>query len=189
MAYFLMMGGTKDIVTDYKDIMNGKREIPISSCPSSIEDLVYSSNASGVAQDVDENSRFQLMVDRLDERGPKLKKKKIKTKKKTRFDKINELKERYGPCGFSFATVLTDNTFSFGGNRYQINSDQYNAKQTDVGELYDMDKIICVTTEEGQTMFFDMDIEKVEQISMFDQDGQLVDFYSDKDKKELSCDQ
>lgn len=28
-------------MTNYKEMMNGKREIPISSCSSQIEDLVY----------------------------------------------------------------------------------------------------------------------------------------------------
>lgn len=38
LTYFLLLGSTEGMVTNYKEIMNGKREIPISSCPSQIED-------------------------------------------------------------------------------------------------------------------------------------------------------
>ena len=41
LTYFLLLGSTEGMVTNYKEMMNGKREIPISSCPSQIEDLVY----------------------------------------------------------------------------------------------------------------------------------------------------
>ena len=45
-------GGTRKcgIVTDYKGMMNGKREIPASSCPSSIAERMYGTVHTGNAE-------------------------------------------------------------------------------------------------------------------------------------------
>lgn len=38
LTYFLLLGNTEGMVTNYKEMANGKREIPISSCPIQVED-------------------------------------------------------------------------------------------------------------------------------------------------------
>lgn len=49
-------------MTDYKEIMRGKSEIPISSCPPCIEDALYGSGAN--PDTGDDDSFFRPMVER-----------------------------------------------------------------------------------------------------------------------------
>lgn len=47
------------MVTNYKEMMNGKREIPISSCPSQIEDLVYGTGSILHPQNEQDEAAFR----------------------------------------------------------------------------------------------------------------------------------
>lgn len=49
-------------MTDYKSAMNSKREIPVSSCPSDVENLLYGlSSPPGSMQSQKENDTFDQM--------------------------------------------------------------------------------------------------------------------------------
>lgn len=163
-SYFLMVGNTEGVVTDYKDIMNGKREIPISSCPSCVEDAVYGGGSTISSNSPDEDARFGQMLDKLDNRAAKVEKKKGNQKKRTitKADRQKAIRDEYGRCQFIYPIVNTENEFVFGGNTYVISDQavQYAAKATVQGDLYDMDRIVCVITEAG-TLFFDMDINRI----------------------------
>lgn len=163
-SYFLMVGNTEGVVTDYKDIMNGKREIPISSCPSCVEDAVYGGGSTICTKSPDEDTRFDQMLDRLDFRASKVDKSKPAKKKKTitKTDRLREIRTRYGKCEFLYPIVDTENGFMLNGEKYVISDQaiQYAPKQTPQGELYDMDRIVCVVTTDG-VQFYDMDINRL----------------------------
>ena len=72
------MGNVEDIVTDYKEVMNGKREIPISSCPPAVENELYGTGCD--PQTGADDTFFRSMTERLDEKAVKLERPK---KKKT----------------------------------------------------------------------------------------------------------
>lgn len=161
-SYFLMVGNTEGVVTDYKDIMNGKREIPISSCPSCVEDALYGGGSTISPQSPDEEARFEQMLDRLDSRAAKVEKKKPVQRKKTvtKADRLKAIRDQHnGRCEFVYSIVDTENSFMLNGHRYVISDQatQYAAKQTELGEQYDMDRIVCVNTPDGWR-FYDMDI-------------------------------
>ena len=164
-AYFLMVGNTEGIVTDYKEIMNGKREIPISSCPSYIEDAVYGGGATIAEASADEDTHYKAMVERLDARADKkyspASRKASRHTDITKSKKIEQIKSRIGSCVFDYPVVDTNNVFYLRGKKYRIAErvEQYRPKQTDVGLQYDMDHIVCVTALSGGTIhFFDMDM-------------------------------
>lgn len=156
-----MVGNTGGIVTDYKDIMNGKREIPISSCPPCVEDAVYGGGSTISPDSPDEESRFEQLLDKLDRRAEKAEKKKSPVRKKTvtRMDKVKAIRARHGACEFSYPIVDTENCFMFRGEEYVISDQavQYGSKTTELGELFDMDRIVCVTAN-SETFFYDMDL-------------------------------
>lgn len=147
LGYFLIMGNADDIVTDYKQVMNGKREIPVSSCPSFIEDKMYSGihvNASEMLKKA-ESECFSGMMESMDAKANKrygIRSKKEKVLTKTRYDKIKDLMA--SGVRLQRMTVDTDNEFIFDGARFRISLSmcpQYGPKETKSGILYDMDSI------------------------------------------------
>lgn len=163
-SYFLMVGNTEGVVTDYKDIMNGKREIPISSCPPCVEDAVYGGGSTICPKSPEDDIRFGSMIDKLDSRAAKVEKKKPVSKKRTvtKSDRLKAIRDRCGACEFVYPIVDTENEFRLLGNLYVISGQavEYSAKQTSYGELYDMDRIVCVITKDGLE-FYNMDIERI----------------------------
>lgn len=167
LAYFLMLGNTGGIVTDYKRVADGKREIPISSCPSYVEDLVYGTGSTLLPANDSENMAFQSTLDKLDEKASKYCSKK-KTGKAplthTRYDKIRRIKSLIGKADFYYPTVNTFNEFTLDGKVYKIDDciSSYGGKS--VGEddvIYDMDKIICAVCPDGRVYYFDMNMDVI----------------------------
>ena len=135
LAYYLLFDDTEGIVTDYKEQMTGKREIPISSCPE-IEDAMYSSSS------VPKQTEQDWILRQLPEEGKEQKPVKKTPKKETRWDRIQRSHEVhrgfqiYGPV-----IVDTENKFTFQGARYMIDTKlapQYSANSE---EVYGMDRI------------------------------------------------
>ena len=69
-GYYLLYGRTDGIVTAYKEAANRAREIPVSSCPGEVSNIMYAGN--GNVDDEDEKQSFRTMTEILDERAPKL---------------------------------------------------------------------------------------------------------------------
>lgn len=169
LGYFLIMGAD-DIVTDYKQLMNGKREIPVSSCPSFIEDRVYGNihvNSNELAQKT-ESVTFEQMMENADYKaGKRYKAQTVKPRKKrtvTRFEKAREICKEYGVSELSSAVVDTDNEFVVQGKKYRIDTEacpQYLPKETKSDILYDMDRIYYAKDRNGQILFFDGELEKI----------------------------
>lgn len=157
LAYYLLLGNTEGIVTDYKDMMNGKREIPVSSCPTSIENLVYSSSSMGKSDGGgDDLSEFLANLDDL----PKPKRYK---KKETRYDRVMAAREEIGPC-FRRCVVNTDNEFVFDDKTYRI--DVRLAPQYDCDDegVYGMDNIWVAYDMEDHPVrlgFYDQNFTKI----------------------------
>lgn len=168
LGYFLIMGGTDDIVTDYKQLMNGKREIPVSSCPSFIEDTVYGGihvNSNDLSKKA-EGECFRGIMEKADYKVSKRYKTmpSRKPKRKTRFDRSEKLRREGGVKELIPAVVDTENVFHLGGATYCIDGEKcekYSPKETKSGVLYDMDRVYCAVDGSGRTMFFDGDLERI----------------------------
>lgn len=62
-GYYLLYGKTDGIVTTYKEAVNQAREIPVSSCPSAVENAFYSSGGSSGDQAAEEQQSFRSMTE------------------------------------------------------------------------------------------------------------------------------
>ena len=78
-------------------LVNWNREIPLSSCPAEINNMVYA-----VTHDISDGGiSYDNMIDRLnEERENKLPASKVKKKAwgKTRFEKLKSIQEQYAGC-------------------------------------------------------------------------------------------
>ena len=155
LAYFLLLGRTDGIETSYRRVMHAKREIPLSSCTSDIDNLLYASNVLTDNAREDEVAQFREMVSRLDENAslyeaPKVSKPKIKS----RFSK----KLKKGISGGKWYRVDTEGKFWVGNNQYRVedNEVQYQPVKTEYGDYYAMDKILYANGK-----FYDMNYDDV----------------------------
>ena len=156
LGYYLLLGHTDGIITDYKRVMHAKREIPVSSCPSNIENILYATSGGTETIDTDEEERFNLMLDRLDHKaeiydGPRKPKKKIESGQHKRM--------RLGIHGGEWCLVDTDWKFWFNNEQYIINDQavQYAPIETEFGKYYAMDKILA-----SGGKFYDMNYDEVQ---------------------------
>lgn len=161
LAYFFMIGDMRGIETDYKKVMHAKREIPASSCPSFVENVLYASGGTTDPIDQEERAGFLVMTDRLDAKAEKYEAQKPQRKRQeSLFHKHNRL----GIHGGEWCRVDTDGLFEYNGCRYEIDKGetQYQPVETEFGMLYDMDRILANENEE----FYDMnyDIVKVRKL-------------------------
>ena len=116
--------------------MHEKREIPFSSCPGYISDIAYASGST-------------LAEQREQQPKPKA------PKRERRLQKVMRLGIRNG----EWCRVDTDGVFLYRGDLYRISDQavQYAPKNTEYGELYDMDRILI---SDGK--FYDMNLDEVE---------------------------
>lgn len=144
-GYYLLYGQMDGIVTTYKDVVNQAREIPVSSCPESVNNQLYASG--GASDDREEQQSFRTMTEILDAKLPK-KKTVPRPNTVSRRRKLQRIREDNGGAEIERYRVGTDNFFWCGNDHLMIyNYDKYNAKvvnrrngETDI--LYDMDTIL-----------------------------------------------
>lgn len=90
-------------MTNYKEMMNGKREIPISSCPSQVADLVYGTGS--VLHQADEEPAIEI-----EDIVPAKKGRKV-----MRSEREQKLRELRRDCGYDasliYCAVDTENRF------------------------------------------------------------------------------
>ena len=152
------MGNMQGIETDYKKVMHAKREIPVSNCPSFVENMFYASGATSVPADREERASFRVMTDRLDANAAKYEAPKPQRKRQeSKFHKCRRL----GIHGGEWCRVDTDGVFEYNGRVYKISNDeaQYQPVETEIGLLYDMDRILAIGTDDVE--FYDMNYDKV----------------------------
>lgn len=154
-------------MTDYKRVADGKREIPISSCPSYVEDLVYGTGSTLMPSNDDEDVVFQATIERLDEKAKKYcpqNKPRKKQLSSTRYDKIKRIHAEIGDAEFFYPTVDTQNRFVLNNKTFWIDEavSGYCGKQIGSDDiLYDMDKIICAISRDGCIYYFDMNMDSI----------------------------
>lgn len=153
-----MLGHTRDIETDYRRVMHMKREIPFSSCPSSVNDMVYASGATLEYRNSDEALAFRTMVEKLDDIAELYEQPKPRMpKKETRLHKVMRLGIRDGV----WCIVDTDGIFEYNGRRYRICDQmaQYQPVKTEYGDLYDMDRVLV-----SGGKFYDMNLDEISTV-------------------------
>lgn len=156
LAYFYLTGEMHGIETDYKKVMHAKREIPVSNCPSYVENVMYAAGAATDQIDREERVSFRVMTDWLDARAEKYEARRPQRKREeSKFQKRNRL----GIHGGEWCLVDTDGVFERNGERYRIDpgETQYQPVETEIGMLYDMDRILMTDTGE----FYDMNYDAV----------------------------
>ena len=155
LAYLLLIGNTQGIETEYKEVMHAKREIPVSNCPSGIDNLLYASGGYTGNAEEEEIASFREMTERLDRRAQKYETQKpVRKQDESKFQK----KLRLGiHCG-EWCTVDTENKFWFGKEHFLIDEKetQYQPVDTEYGEYYSMDKILA-----SGGKFYDMNYDEV----------------------------
>lgn len=103
-AYILLRDDPGDTLTDYKEIMIGSKELNVSSCPACIADIVDGGGATLSMGDEDENLRFATLLEALDAKADKYRKKPAARKKQrpdTRFDRLERIRRAYTGCQIS----------------------------------------------------------------------------------------
>ena len=156
LAYYLLLGTTDGIETDYRRIMHAKREIPASSCPESIDNLFYASGGAGDHGDEDDLLHFQVMLDKLDERAKPYEAPKVK---KNFPESLQHKRNRLGIHGGEWCRVDTEGRFRANGTQYVVGDQevQYAPEATDYGNYYMMDKVLVC---DGK--FYDMNLDEIQ---------------------------
>lgn len=165
-AYFLLLGDTEGIVTPYKDIFNDKREIPISSCPSSLSSELFGIGMGpfSTAQDTSEWDEFESMTERLDKRAAKKTSNPPPVVKKAETPRITKInREKRGPV--IACRVDTNGAFVFNGKTKYIDSSvkAYAPEKTPLGLYYAMDTIYVFTENGKEPRYFDQGINLIPQ--------------------------
>lgn len=160
-ANVLLHGNSEGILSRYKEIMRGKTEIPVSSCPSFLKDYLFSGSQAPVEEL--EDGTFELILEDVDSKAEIYTKKKPGKKKEraqTRFERIQSIRADYPGCEMTTCIVDTENFFECFGNTYQVDDavKQYQPKRTREGMIFDMDRVIGVEAEDGEIAFFDQDM-------------------------------
>ena len=157
------------ILTDYQKMKMRKYEIPMSSCGSEVESLLYSQRP--VIDNGEESDRTDLMFEKLDQayfdvynkKVPKSRRN-IKSAKKhvvTRGDKIKAIKEKFPNCSFCEKLVNTDGDFELDSCKYCVTDDRYLPVQTGSGVFYKMDKINIVLLNDGKIQFYTQSFDSI----------------------------
>lgn len=154
-AYYLLLGNMDGIETMYRSVMNAKREIPVSSCPSSVDNIFYASGGAGDNCAVVEKAAFKEMCDRLDEKASLHVRKPTRKRTKSLFEK----KRKLGIHDGEWFRVDTNGEFWIGNEHYAVAEQeiQYQAIKTAYGDYYAMDKILYANGS-----FYDMNYDKVD---------------------------
>lgn len=155
LAYYLLLGSLDGIETEYKKVMNAKREIPVSSCPASVENAMYASGGVGDKLDAEEKFRFGFILKELDEKAKPYEKPKIKKKFP---ETLQHKRARLGIHGGEWCRVDTECKFWYKGQHYVIDDMevQYAPEVTEYGDYYMMDKVLA-----SGGKFYDMSLNEI----------------------------
>lgn len=183
LANIILRPNMDGLLTDYQKMKIGKYEIPISSCASLFSDEIYSERPK--IDNGEEQMRMELLMDeqadKFDEaKALKAKKRSSSERKKkvqTRREKMELIKKQFCLNKVSFVRVDTDNNFMYQNRYYHISDtcSQYHGKILPDGEMFfNMDKIVCAESMDGQTIFFDMNLDHITDVYCF---GEQQNFF------------
>lgn len=157
------------ILTDYQKMKMRKYEIPMSSCGSEVEGLLYSQRP--VVDNGEESHHNDLMFEKLDQAYFDVYNKKIPKSRRnikssikhvtTRSDKIKTIKEKYLDCLFCEEMVDTDGYFELDSCKYRVTDDRYLPVQTGSGVFYEMDKINIVMLNNGERLYYTQSFDSI----------------------------
>ena len=170
LANIILRPNMTGLMSEYQKMKKDKYEIPISSFDGMLDDTLYSRR--GKTDNGEQAERVRLMLEKLAEPFDKIYPGQAEQQRKpaaqpTKSQKLQAARDVYDIQRFDHCQVDTENNFVFQGQRYHIDESvtQYAPKVTKDGELlYDMDRIICGTAEDGTTVFFDMNIDLVREV-------------------------
>ena len=164
-GYILLQDDPGSVESKHKEMMRKVQEFPISDCPASMRELLYSSVRTPDAEsEADSLSRFAMKVEEREMAVPISKRPKRASRKyeKTRYDKVTQIKEKLPHGRFSWERVWTDNTFSSEGHLFQINKSlsQYQPKKTRSGAYYEMDSVLVIWSDDGVHLY-DQNVDEI----------------------------
>ena len=144
-GYYLLYGQTDGIITSYKEAMHEAREIPASSCPGIVSNILYASGGATDETAREEDLNFRAMTEMLDMRRKPVPEKGKTPSMRRKLEMVRE--DNAGNEVYRYR-VDTDGYFLCGGELKQIRGvRQYQPKtvtrrsgETDI--LYDMDMIL-----------------------------------------------
>ena len=185
LANIILRPDMSGLLTEYQKMKIAKYEIPISSCASMLNDELYARRDK--KDNGEEKERLEMYMAetarKFDEaKAARLKNqppKKRRNLTSTRRQKIEQARSKYHVTRFEHCRVDTDNIFFFCGKYYQIplDNERYAAKPAKDGDvIYDMDRVLCAETEDGETIFFDMNISPIDGVYCM---GEQTNFLSD----------
>lgn len=165
-AYLLLRDNAEDTLSHYKEMMRGKTEIPVSSCPPSVAHMVDGSQFTPAEESL-ESERFELMMDCLLE--TKASKTQVGKRKKehleTRSQRIERVRQKHPGCTFDFCPVDTENGFTYRGDRYAIDKsvEDYLPIETKHGLWYGSDQVVIVTEPDGTLFFYTQQFHRINE--------------------------
>ena len=170
LAYYLLLGNTDGIETEYRRLMHAKREIPVSSCPSVIENMLYSNGGGTELLEQNENEQFSVMLDKLDSKAERYETQR-KRKQKFKYESGQHKRARLGIHGGEWCRVDTEGKFWFGNEQYVINDQeaQYAPVHTEYGDYYAMDRILASGGNFYDMNYDEVQVQKVGGIVPYDQ--------------------
>ena len=171
-AYLLLRDNPEGTLTDYKEIMRGRSEIDVSSCPSWIEDKMNAGGHTLCEAAREEQARFQALLDRLDGKAQPYmahREKKRRGKPETRFHRLERVRREHPQAEIAICAVDTDSCFTACGKWYCIaeSAYQYAPRQTSEGPLYDMDRIYVVLEDSFPVLFLDQDANRLNEQDIY----------------------
>lgn len=163
LGYYILVGCSDDILTDYKTAIRTQREVPASSCPTFVEAVMYGGSAA--SNDLEfkrQKESFDVQMASYDDKASMYKRtpKKRKPMKDVRFDRVQQIRKEMGSdYAFTRCAVDTDNIFQYGGDMYMVDEQlpQY-AINDDVSQ---MDRVIVGQASDGGIRFYDMNMENI----------------------------
>lgn len=149
-----MAGNRSGIETDYRRIMHAKREVPESSCPSFVRNLMYGTGSVSPGVAKEEMMQFSVITEALDAAAER-----YETRKPANTETKLQKKIRLGISGGEWRRVDTDGYFTVGNKTYRVSDQvvQYQPIETEYGDYYPMDRILA-----SGGKFYDMNLDEVE---------------------------
>lgn len=157
-AYLISLDNPVGLESAYKAMSHKVREIPSSECPSVVSDILYSDRVP--AGEFNEDERFKMLCDRLDDIDPRKKKKQVrKPKVDTKFNRIARIRKMNPDAELVWISVDGDNCFQYKDLVYRIPSHYKGYICTE--KLDSMDRILVVDAN-GELTFYDQNIRPME---------------------------
>ncbi len=156
----------RNTLSDYKEVMNDKREISLSDCPCGASFMINDDGEQALSGEHWGRARYEAMLERVDARAKPYEKKDREAKKEqkrarqtTKFSRIADIESKHPGCTCAGYRVDTDNEFDVCGIRYRISStcEKYAPRHTRYGDQYDMDRVLVFTCPDGRLIFADQD--------------------------------